>query len=280
MKTVNIYFVLLWGVLFSCGKEPSEVTSVLPLPMESFRQESVCDKDNMTHINAYRGNRGVSANWLRKHARPVGAISARGTGLKTCSGTLVSNSLFLTAKHCAMDDLEEKIVTFNYLNSSIGTPFKEFNFSIERVVEVGRNLDYAVLELKGNPGRRFGYSKVSFKKPLMQERIVIIQHPLGGPKMFDIGHLAITYGHTLRHFVDTKYGSSGAGILDLKGYVFGLHTNGGCNSFAGANSGIKLSAVPESSILRVLDKPHDLSKWSPQESRRPKTPRSEQILWD
>jgi V8-like Glu-specific endopeptidase len=49
--------------------------------------------------------------------------------------------------------------------------------------------------------------------------------------------------------LDTLGGNSGSGILDSAGRVVGVHTNGGCTSSGGTNSGVRIARIRAASSV-------------------------------
>jgi V8-like Glu-specific endopeptidase len=52
--------------------------------------------------------------------------------------------------------------------------------------------------------------------------------------------------------IDTQGGSSGSGVLDVKGRVVGVHVLGGCTENGGANEAVSLHSIGK--VSKVLNK--------------------------
>ena len=168
-------------------------------------------------------------------------VNARGNAF--CSGTLISENLFLTAGHC-VGSVPDRIA-FNY---QVGKT-TEF-VDVERIVERGRRLDYAILELAGSPGDIYGVANLGDRQTQTGETLVIIQHPEGSPKKVEVGNVSRSSRTRLYYSgLDTLGGSSGSGVLDTDGNLVGVHTNGGCSSFGGSNSGVPITAIADDSSI-------------------------------
>jgi hypothetical protein len=212
---------------------------VSPPPMG----ESTCgDANNWQDVESYDGALGPSVDFVDRHERAVGYIDG------TCTGTLVSYNLFLTAGHCFSDaaDAEGATVLFNYQNDPNGAPRTPEAHTIEELVEHedtgDGTLDYALVRLSGSPGYTWGTTAIDGGVPFEDEAITIIQHPGGIPKVIEAGSITtvetsmITYNN-----LDTDGGSSGAGILNAHGQITGVHTQGGCEGRA--NSGVRMDYI-------------------------------------
>ena len=223
--------------------------------------ESICGVDDLQHVENY-DNRyaqlGFNAAFVDNNQSSVGALKTRATNGSGsyCSGTLISHNLFLTASHCVDASTTNEFVAFNYQrNGATGAVRAQEFFGIVSVVEDGNdnNLDYAILELEGNPGNDYGWRNVQAQTP---GEIIIIQHPRGEVKQLDAGNDVIADGDRLRYAqLDTEPGSSGSGVLNATGNVVAVHTNGGCNTNGGRNSGVSMAAIePVSTVLPIESK--------------------------
>ena len=224
---------------------------------------SVCgDKDDLQNVEDYDGQRGPSQGLVAAASPSVGALAMGTPGpnsRKFCSGTLIADNLFLTASHCVDGDITKNYAVFNYQYAQGTQTLREqTHVKIKGIVEDGgyrTGLDYAILELEGTPGQQFGYKKVSAENLVPKQPVFDVQHPSGKPKMVDGGLIAGTRGknYVTYEIMDTHPGSSGSGVLNAKGDVVAVHTNGGCRSTGGENAGVPISLiVKESKDLQSL----------------------------
>jgi endonuclease G len=86
--------------------------------------------------------------------------------------------------------------------------------------------DWAVIRLAGPPPA--GTAVISLEgapPPEVDDRVYIIQHPLGGPKKIGMVHNVIRYidDNLLRYWTDTEEGSSGSPVFNERWQLVGLH---------------------------------------------------------
>lgn len=219
--------------------------------------ESRCGTTSeLQHVNGYNGRLGVSQDYVKKYKGAVGALTKTNSpsGGKFCTGTLIGTNLFLTASHCVSSAIVGQYVSFSYERKAGSTTLltQEF-FKITQLVEEGakKGIDYAVVRLDRDASK-YGVTKLRPQDPKKDATLAIIQHPNGQPKQIEAGKHQGLSGNYLRYAdIDTEPGSSGSGVLDAEGYLVGVHTNGGCTSSGGSNSGVRLSqAAKVSSVIR------------------------------
>jgi len=216
---------------------------------------SICGKNDLQHVNDYDGTLGQPVSFVKKYQTAVGAMeySPSDSSSKFCSGTLIGKNLFLTASHCVDSGVSGKAVAFNYERSKGSTSLeKQDHYKIVKVVEDGdsKGLDYAILELEGNPGDKYGMTSIKVEMPEDGHLLTIIQHPKGQPKQVESGPKAGVAGVYMQYAdLDTEPGSSGSGVLNKDGFLVGVHTNGGCYSSGGANKGVLMTEIAKASDL-------------------------------
>jgi hypothetical protein len=194
------------------------------------------------------------------------------------TGGLMTTELFITAGHCFDSEGSGWVlpsrdgftiqpaeiarlmhVNFNFqLNRETQQPRPEDRFPVLELLEhrVG-GLDYAIVRLGQNaegalPGQKYGTLSVAGGDlTAVGAMLCVIQHPNGSPKKIEAGPLLNNNGGRISYdSIDTLGGSSGSPIISQTGEVVGVHTNGGCTAFSGANFGVAIGAIRRfSSIL-------------------------------
>jgi V8-like Glu-specific endopeptidase len=258
-------------------------------------RESICGgRDDSQAVEQYDGRLGVTREFVKAHQAAVAQTQwndnlsskyrnpGNVSGKRWCSGTMISEDLYLTAGHCFNPNPDDWIVprknnrpnepippeeiainmhvNFNYQADPQGRLRNEQSFPILKLVE--RNLgglDYAIVRLAGNPGsaRLFGNTPVSKNDAVLRNVICIIGHPAGYPKRIEAGTVTYLRGDKIGYnSLDTLGGNSGSGILHSpSGYIVGIHTDGGCGQDPGAgqNTGVRVSSlVRESPTIASL----------------------------
>lgn len=201
------------------------------------------------------------------------------SGVRWGSGGLIGPDLFITAGHCfertggGWERPKRNGTTIS--EAEIAKLMKvNFNFQLDGQTKKLRdqdsypvadlhefrlgNLDYAIVQLGKNaagkrPGDKFGQLLAAGDDLITNGAgLCLIQHPNGKPKMVEAGPLLSNSNSRVSYEgIDTLGGSSGAPVLNGEtGEIVGVHTNGGCSAFSGANYGVAIGAIRKfSSIL-------------------------------
>lgn len=263
-------FCLIGIIIHSCGEQKNFDNPLFIVQIEEGEKykvvdtvftESICVNPDFLNIFEYDGSLGPSIQFVKNHSYPTGAISRtnrQNSFGKFCSGTLISENLFLTASHCCGSNLVGKYVAFNYQLKNQNQLETQRFYKIIQIVEHGykKNIDYAILKLEGNPGIDFGYLKISDTEPIIDEMLTIIQHPSGRPKEIEAGFFVKNSGKWMSYSdLDTEPGSSGSGVINKNGKLIGVHTNGGCDENGGVNYGMNIKTISKySDIISELIK--------------------------
>lgn len=186
------------------------------------------DLENIEYIRANQPEIFVAS-------RPVAKISfVSSEGPAACTGFMVSDDRMLTNHHCINTDeickSADVIFGFNKSDSPLGDEMQR----CLRLVDKDEDLDAALIEVAGSPGKRWGSLAFSDAIPTLNEAAVVVQHPAGFPKFVSridcvvstmpADGVKVGKESDFGHSCDTMDGSSGSPVLrraDLK--VMGLH---------------------------------------------------------
>lgn len=186
---------------------------------------------------------------------------------ETCTASLIDTNKIITCYHCLHHQGNSgKVVQaklhLNYLSMAIAnqseTPFKTFDIN-PIPLEENKKYDYAILEVKGNPGIN-NYIPMKVRELKKSEDLFIIHHPLAKPKKLTRSGCYTSIiepknSELIYHICWTLPGSSGALIFGgTDQAIVGLHHRGGYNSRDDTyNRAYKIQALlNQSSILRNL----------------------------
>ncbi len=166
-----------------------------------------------------------------KLGRPVGRLDVlTNTRMFPCTGFLISPKHVMTNYHCVpgllqMPDVQKsgakKIIAINlvlgYVQEGVTDRAKTYSVS-PKPVEANEKLDYAILEIKGEPSKIFGVVKLAARRVQDNYPHWIIGHPLGeAQKISREGCMTARPAlsvNRLRHRCDTLPGNSGSPVID------------------------------------------------------------------
>lgn len=221
----------------ACGPKLPKIDTAcgqLPLEERSASRSTQCGPTlDFTPVNQYRGQVAT----LQDREDAVALIGG------TCTGTLIAAAngpVVLTAGHCGQLD-DQFLVAFNVEENPDGDQLVTGGTVIERADAP----DYALLQLAELPA-----VTPTLLTTQATDLLAVIQHPRGGPKVVAEGqYLGACNGVFYYANLDTLVGSSGAGALNRRGYLLGIHTDGDCgpNDGEGANSGWTAASIVEAS---------------------------------
>lgn len=227
-RACSIALAVVCAYLVGCASPTDDV---------GFRQgSSICGSTiDWEDVESYSGTLGPSTDFVDRHESAVGQLYDPSTSDPVCTGTLISQDLFLTAGHC--DDFRSFTslqVRFNYQNDPSGTLRTPTYYDVlEEVEDENGGLDYAILRLDGDPGDTWGYGIPSGFVVDTGVDLTIIQHPNGLPKKVEAGQLdsVISSGWLAGNYgyesIDTEGGSSGSGVLMERTHlIVAVHVTG------------------------------------------------------
>lgn len=244
-------------------------------------RETICGTtDDSQPVEQYDGTLGVSRNFADTHQGAVGVLRwhtnlasvydnpGNLAGLRWCTGTMISDNLFLTAGHCfdqtggnaqrprvngtsniiSPQEIATRMnVEFNFQVNGAGILQSPVSVGIEELIEYRLDgLDFAIVRLAGNPGAQHGITRIAEDDADVGNMICIIGHPQGQPKRIEAGPITSFDDFRVRYNdIDTMGGNSGSGLLRASdGCIVGIHTNGGCNAaMTGSNFGLRISRL-------------------------------------
>ena len=166
-------------------------------------------------------------------ARAVCHIEVReGATGWTGTGFLVAEDLLMTNEHVLPreDLLADARFRFNYEDDPTGRPRPvETVRASGRVFLSDQELDFALVELTGRPGERWGRLPLADAPPPVGERVNIIQHPAGQPKQIAMQSNFVQYvdDNVVQYVTATLPGSSGSPVLTDEWRVCAVHHAGG-----------------------------------------------------
>jgi V8-like Glu-specific endopeptidase len=197
--------------------------------------------------------------FLAKGWRVSSAVAYLDVGQGRWSGTgfLVSEDLLLTNAHVVphADLLEQTSVLFNYESDEKGASRTPAAFRPRGAGRywVNSQLDYALFELAGDPGKEWGWLACVADVPKVGERVNIIQHPGGQEKQVSLQGNFVEYADDtlLQYVTATLPGSSGSPVFSDRWEVCAVHHAGGTllEPATGRrhfrNEGVRLSRIRE-----------------------------------
>ncbi len=212
---------------------------------------------NFERLDSYRAD-----DRFRKMASPVGRLDlliegAGGTGVGNCTASIISARFILTNRHCfpERDRVVRASLLMDFYSEDNDRDSRRFEIATAPS-EINAELDYAIVEVRGNPSAAFGTVRLDPRDPQPGESLLIIHHPMGLPKHMTRGGCRAYQpnavdGTDIRHRCDTLPGSSGSPILaEATGRMVGLHYGGTTNPSATSwNSGKRLAEIARRSRI-------------------------------
>ena len=199
-------------------------------------------------------------------------------GVFPCTAFIVSKKYILTNYHCSTGILARVGATridiayfvAGYTMTGIDAGTKKYSV-IPTPIEFDEDLDYAVLEVLGDPSQDYGELKLANLVPQDGTPFWIIGHPHGEAQRISrekcrAGAPAISRD-TLLHTCDTLPGNSGSPVIDVGlRQVVALHRAGISND--DVNQAILMSKILENStVLAAYKAPEDVPKSQPVEPK-------------
>ena len=201
-------------------------------------------------------------------------------GVFPCTAFIVSKKYILTNYHCSLGILDNERIgatqiqatqfVAGYTRTGIDEGTKKY-MVIPQPVETNKALDYAVLEVMGDPSQQFGQLKLASAMPTDGDPFWIIGHPMGEGQRISrekckANAPAVSAGKLL-HTCDTLPGNSGSPVIDAGlQQVVALHHAGSQKD--SVNFAILMSEILENStVLAAYKAPEATPKNQPVEPK-------------
>lgn len=171
-------------------------------------------------------------DWIKAAGRAVARLRfMTPAGEATCTGFMVSADTLMTNEHCinTAERVESLVADFGY--DTQGSRSVEFRG--DALLAADPALDYALVRMRGAPGRTWGTLVLAASKPAVGRDLVVIEHPAGRHKQVSLENCVVTAidqkgagaaDSDFAHHCDTLSGSSGSPVIDRESRaVVGLH---------------------------------------------------------
>jgi V8-like Glu-specific endopeptidase len=189
-------------------------------------------------------------------------------GMFPCTAFIVSSKYILTNYHCSLGLLDNEQINATridatqfvagYIQTGIEEGTNKYTV-IPTPIETSKDLDYAILEVIGNPAEEYGQLKLADVAPNQGDPFWIIGHPMGEGQRISrekckANNPALSAGKLL-HTCDTLPGNSGSPVIDAGlQQVVALHHAG--SRADSVNYAILMSDILENSkILTAFEAP-------------------------
>jgi hypothetical protein len=221
--------------------------------------ESIIGEDEREHLYRYEGQFLPVVDRVQGAVAKLSMIKMEGGQQirEVCSGFLIGDDMLVTNEHCVADQptcLSTKII-FGFVYNNIGqTPGLE-QYDCQSVMAVDVPLDIAVLKIAQKPGLRWGTLALADEDVLPDQKLFVLQHPLGEAKQIsEVGCAVfepVSPGRSgpsdFAHLCDTLGGSSGSPVFNAAGEVAGLHHWGKTlmGRYSGSNRAVRVGLISE-----------------------------------
>ena len=149
------------------------------------------------------------------------------------SGFLAQNNLLVTNHHVIADPDAAKsaVVQMNVQKSPEGLDLQpvELRLDPDAGFATSKADDWTVCRVDGEANADWGMIALDPAPIEVNGRVIIIQHPGGGPKQIAFYHNLVTYvdERVVQYLTDTLPGSSGSPVFDDQWRLVALHHSGG-----------------------------------------------------
>ncbi len=149
------------------------------------------------------------------------------------SGFVTQNNLLVTNHHVIADVTAARsaVVQMNVQKSPEGLDLQpvEFRLDPDAGFATSKADDWTVCRVDGDANADWGWIALEAAPIEVNGRVIIIQHPAGGPKQIAFYHNLVTYvdERVVQYLTDTLPGSSGSPVFDDQWRLVALHHSGG-----------------------------------------------------
>jgi len=213
--------------------------------------EMAVDSYNNESIQNYSSDSVFS-----RMGRSVGRLDIlTDTGIFPCTAFIVDKKHILTNYHCVpgiLDNEQAKATRIDavqfvagYIQQGVDEGTSTYTVS-PTPVEADKDLDYAILEVIGNPSAKYGMLALSARQPRDNDPFWIIGHPMGEAQRISRekckANSPSLSNNELLHTCDTLPGNSGSPVIDASMQrVIALHHAG--SKKASVNFAIPMSLI-------------------------------------
>ncbi|WP_299934191.1 trypsin-like peptidase domain-containing protein [uncultured Pelagimonas sp.] len=263
--------LFLWSFLVSAGFvspgfaqplefDPADFGKIVVAPRQSADGTLLLEQAFGSYQNEPVSNYSENSA-ARVLGRPVGRLDLllANDKLAFCTAFIVDSKHIVTNHHCIPGtgslDIKAAQLVMGYTDQGLGRGAEKYQVLTDPV-DGSQELDFAVLEVFGNPSETFGKVRLSDAAPTDGSFLWIIGHPSGQAQHISregcaASDPAVSQEGKLVHTCDTLTGNSGSPVFDLQNQsVIGLHHAG--DSRTGYNYAIPMRAILDHSpVLRA-----------------------------
>lgn len=210
-------------ILEKLPDSPTQVDFDVP---EEVRLEKIVGSNDLLNIA-----------WLEQGLRVSRSVCLIRTPFGGGTGFLLAGGILMTNNHVlpSVGVAEQSSAEFNVQYDVAGQMLPGVSYRLDhRRFRTSPTLDYALVGVMDDPGRppigNWGHLAVDAdSEPRVDEHVIIIGHPLGGPKQIALtaNQVVNIWEHRLQYTTDTMEGSSGSPVFDRYWQVIAIHHAGG-----------------------------------------------------
>ncbi|MEM8682554.1 MAG: serine protease, partial [Pseudomonadota bacterium] len=190
--------------------------------------ESIIEDPDFEEIIKYDKNLDIT-----RVADAVAKLTFFDNGFDSCTGFMISRNRMMTNHHCVstLEVCETTMAIFDFHIDKLGNEVYGDQYACNKVLVEDYDLDFAVLELQGNPGDKYGFLSFAPQEISRRQKLYIVQHADGQPKQIVKENCRVidpiadgrVANSDFTHTCDTLGGSSGSPVIGADHRVVGLH---------------------------------------------------------